>query len=176
MRDLREVRVWSRKPERREEFAHSCAEKFELNVRAAGTARECVEGADIVVTATSSKEPVVAAEWISPGTHINAAGSNWADRRELPTDLILDHNALVAVDSVEVGKIESGDLLIPLQERSGLSFPAVELADIIAGKRSGRTDSNQITIFKSNGLALEDIAVAGYVYGEALQRGIGQRH
>jgi ornithine cyclodeaminase len=88
---------------------------------------------------------------------------------------------LVAVDSVEVGKIESGDLLIPLQERGASAvptprFPAIEMADIIAGKRSGRTDSNQITIFKSNGLALEDIAVAGYVYGEALQRGIGQRH
>jgi ornithine cyclodeaminase/alanine dehydrogenase-like protein (mu-crystallin family) len=181
VRDLREVRVWSRKPERREEFAHSCAEKFELNVRAAGTARECVDGADIVVTATSSKEPVLAGEWISPGTHINAAGSNWATRRELPTDLILDLHALVAVDSVEVGKIESGDLLIPLQERSASAvpaprFPAIEIADIIAGKEPGRTAAGQITIFKSNGLALEDIAVAGYVYGEALQRGIGQRH
>ena len=87
---------------------------------------------------------------------------------------------LVAVDSVEVGKIESGDLLIPLQERSASAVPAPisgdEMADIIAGKAPGRTDAAQITIFKSNGLALEDIAVAGYVYGEALQRGIGQRH
>ncbi len=181
VRKLREVRVWSRKPEKRAEFAKSCAAKFGLNVRAVETARECVEGADIVVTMTGSKEPVLAGEWISPGTHINAAGSNWATRRELPTDLILDRNALVAVDSVEVGKIESGDLLIPLQERSASAvpaprFPAIEMADIIAGKAPGRTDAAQITIFKSNGLALEDIAVAGYVYGEALQRGIGQRH
>src|ERR1019366_580380 len=90
VRQLKEVRVWSRKPEKRAEFARRCAEKFGLAIRAAETARECVEGADIVVTATSSKEPVLAGEWISPGTHINASGSNWAERRELPTDLILN--------------------------------------------------------------------------------------
>ena len=84
VRQLKEVRVWSRKPEKRAEFARRCAEKFGLNVKAVETARECVEGADIVVTATSSKEPVLSSDWISPGTHINAAGSNWADRRELP--------------------------------------------------------------------------------------------
>jgi alanine dehydrogenase len=176
VRQLKEVRVWSRKPEKRAEFARRCTEKFGLNVRATGTTRECVEGADIVVTATSSKEPVLESAWISPGTHVNAAGSNWADRRELPTDLILDRGALVAVDSVEEGKIESGDLLIPMRERSGIAFPAVELAEIISGKRPGRINADQITIFKSNGLAVEDIAVAGYVYEEALRRGLGSRH
>jgi len=176
VRQLKEVRVWSRKPEKRAEFARRCTEKFGLNVRATGTTRECVEGADIVVTATSSKEPVLESAWISPGTHVNAAGSNWADRRELPTDLILDRGALVAVDSVEEGKIESGDLLIPMRERSGIAFPALELAEIISGKRPGRINADQITIFKSNGLAVEDIAVAGYVYEEALRRGLGSRH
>ncbi len=176
VRKLREVRVWSRKPDRRAKFAEACAAKFGLNVRAVDTARECVEGADIVATATSSKEPVLASEWISPGTHVNGSGSNWAERRELPTALILDRAALVAVDSVEVGKLESGDLLIPLRERAGTAFPAVELAEIVAGKRPGRTAASQVTIFKSNGLAVEDIAVAGYLYGEALKRGIGLRH
>jgi alanine dehydrogenase len=176
VRPLKEVRVWSRRPEKRAEFARRCAEKFGLNVRATETTRECIEGADIVVTATSSKEPIFEGAWISPGTHVNAAGSNWAERRELPTDLILDRAALVAVDSVEVGKIESGDLLIPLRERSGAAFLAVELSQIIAGKLPGRTNPDQITIFKSNGLAVEDIAVAGYVYEEALRRGLGRQH
>jgi alanine dehydrogenase len=176
VRPLKEVRVWSRRPEKRAEFARRCAEKFGLNVRATETTRECIEGADIVVTATSSKEPIFEGAWISPGTHVNAAGSNWAERRELPTDLILDRAALVAVDSVEVGKIESGDLLIPLRERSGAAFLAVELSQIIAGKLPGRTNPDQITIFKSNGLAVEDIAVAGYVYEEALRRGLGHQH
>jgi alanine dehydrogenase len=174
VRQLTEVRVWSRKAERRLEFARRCAAKFALNVRATETARECVEGADIVVTATSSKEPVIEASWIAPGTHVNGSGSNWAERRELPTELIYGRAAVVAVDSVEVAKLESGDLLIPLRDESRGPFPGVELAEIIAGKRPGRTSADQITVFKSNGLAVEDIAVAGYVYEEALKRGPGQ--
>jgi ornithine cyclodeaminase/alanine dehydrogenase-like protein (mu-crystallin family) len=175
VRELREVRVWSRKAERRAAFAERCAEKFHLSVKASATARECVEGADIVVTATSSRQPVIESAWISPGTHINAAGSNWAERRELPTELICDRGALITVDSVEVGKIESGDLLIPQRERGLASLPAVELCGIVAGKQAGRANADQITIFKSNGLAAEDIAVAGYIYEEALRRNLGQR-
>jgi ornithine cyclodeaminase/alanine dehydrogenase-like protein (mu-crystallin family) len=169
---LDEVRVWSRKPEKRIEFARQCSAKLDLNVRAVETARECVEGADIIATATSSKEPVLSSEWISPGAHINASGANWAERRELPSDLILDKSTLVAVDSVEVAKIESGDILIPLRERPEINFPAVELSQIVAGRRSGRASTDQITIFKSNGLAVEDIAVAGYIYEEALKRSV----
>lgn len=174
VRKLREVRVWSRKAERRTEFARRCAAKLGLEVRAAETARECVEGADIVVTATSSKVPVIEADWISPGTHVNGSGSNWAERRELPTELVFDKAAIVAVDSVEVANLESGDLLIPLRDKSRDVFPGVELADVIAGKIPGRTSAGQITVFKSNGLAVEDIAVAGYVYEEAVRRGLGQ--
>ena len=88
VRQLREVRVWSRKKDRREAFAAHCAEKFGLNVRAVDSARECVEGVDVVVTATSSREPVLESAWLAPGTHVNGSGSNWADRRELPADLI----------------------------------------------------------------------------------------
>ncbi len=176
VRRLREVRVWSRKPEKRTEFAQRCAEKFDLSVKAVETAQQCVEGADIVVTATSSKQPVFSSEWLSPGAHINASGSNWADRRELPADLIFGKAAVVAVDSVEVARIESGDILIPLRENPDAPFPGVELSEIVAGKRTGRTSDDQITVFKSNGLAVEDIAVAGYVYEEALKRGMGRNH
>jgi len=176
VRKLSEVRVWSRKRDRREEFARDCAERLNLNVKATETARECVEGADIVVTATSSKEPVFESAWIAPGTHVNATGSNWAERRELPAELVLERAAVVAVDSVEVAKLESGDLLIPLRAHSSVSFPGVELSEIVAGKRPGRTSAGQITVFKSNGLAVEDIAVAGYLYEEALRRGLGHNH
>lgn len=175
VRKLREVRVWSRKAERREEFAKRCGEKFKLNVKPMSTARECIEGADIVVTATSSKEPVFDTAWITPGAHVNATGSNWAERRELPAELVFETAAIVAVDSVEVAKLESGDLLIPLREPGRGAFPGVELSEIIAGKRPGRTTASQITIFKSNGLAVEDIAVAGYIYEEAGRRGLGRK-
>lgn len=170
-RKLKEVRVWSRKPEKRESFAARTAERLGLNVRPVATAEECVHQADIVVTVTNTIEPVLRSEWIAPGTHINAAGSNWPHRRELDSALVLNRGALVAVDSVEVGRIESGDLLIPMKESGSSELPACELADIIAGKKPGRTSPDQITIFKSNGLAVEDIAVAGYLYRQAAARG-----
>jgi alanine dehydrogenase len=176
VRQLREVRVFSRKQDRREEFARRCAAKFQLNVTPARTAREAVEGADIVVTATSSKDPVLESEWIAPGAHVNATGSNWAERRELPSDLVYKRAAIVAVDSIEVAKLESGDLLIPLRESNHNAFPGVELAGIVAHKQPGRTSADQVTIFKSNGLAVEDIAVAGHVYEEALRIGLGRSH
>jgi alanine dehydrogenase len=159
VRKLREVRVWSRKPERRAEFARKCTEKFGLNVKAMDTAHETVESAGVVVTATSSKEPVLESNWISPGTHINAMGSNWLTKRELPPDLVLQKADLVAVDSVEDAHLESGDLLIP-----GADFRGEELYDYIVGSKPGRTSPDQITIFKSNGLAAQDVACAGYVY------------
>lgn len=167
VRKLREVRVWSRSAEKRTAFAQRCSAKFGLNVRAAETARECVEGADIVTTATSSRQPVLDADWIAPGAHVNGSGSNWADRRELPSDLIFGKAAIVAVDSVEGAKMESGDLLIPMRESGSDVFPGVELSEIVAGLRPGRTNDAQITVFKSNGLAVEDIAVAGYLYEQA---------
>ena len=75
-----------------------------------------------------------------------------------------------------MAKIESGDILIPLSEKPGTAFPGVELSEIVAGKRPGRTSADQITVFKSNGLAVEDIAVAGYIYEEAVKRGMGRSH
>jgi len=168
VRQLREVRVWSRNAEKREAFAKRCATKFKLNVRSVETARECVEGAHIVNTATSSRQPVIESNWLTPGTHVNGSGSNWADRRELPGDLIFGKAAIVAVDSIEGAKMESGDILIPMQE-SGREFPGVELSEIVAGTRPGRASADQITVFKSNGLAVEDIAVAGYLYEQAIK-------
>jgi alanine dehydrogenase len=164
VRDLKEVRVWSRTPQKRDAFAKRCAEHYGLNAIAVGSAREAVEPAGIVVTSTSSREPVLESAWISPGTHVNAMGSNWLIKRELPTDLVMDRADLVTVDSVEDAHLESGDLMIPLNERPGASFRAVEFADVVAGKAPGRTGDQQITIFKSNGLAVQDVAVAGYLY------------
>ena len=159
VRKLTEVRVWSRKQERREAFAAKCAARFGLNVRAVETAREAVEGADIVVTATSSKEPVLESAWISPGTHVNAMGSNWLIKRELPTDLVLDCGALVTVDSVEDALLESGDLVTPMKERGLTAVPTINFSPDVK-----RESASQITMFKSNGLAIQDVVAAGYLY------------
>jgi ornithine cyclodeaminase len=139
------------------------AERTHIKAEPVETARDAVADAHVVVTATNAKEPVLEADWISPGTHINAVGSNQIGKRELPTELVYGKADLVTVDSVEQSKMESGDLMIPLKENGRLRYAAVEFTDIVAGRIAGRTDQGQITIFKSNGLAVEDVAAAGYV-------------
>ena len=101
-RPIREVRVWSRDAGKRAGFAAECSAAFQIPVTAAETAEQAVAGLDIVVTATNARDPVIASEWIAPGTHVNAMGSNQATRRELPTELILRADR-IAVDSLEQG-------------------------------------------------------------------------
>jgi alanine dehydrogenase len=153
VRKLREVRVWSRNEEKRHRFAE------QTGAKSVASAEEAVRGADIVVTATSAKDPVVQADWIADGAHgvhINAMGSNRADRRELPSDLV-KRAGLIAVDSIEQSKIESGDLLLAPVDWNDPRI--VELARV-----DRRPAGTPITIFKSNGLGVEDVAAAAYVY------------
>lgn len=156
IRNIRDFRVWSRNAQKRTEFAKR------HRLRAMETAQEAVEGADIVITATSSKEPVLDAAWVKPRAHVNAMGSNWANRRELPGDLV-NSAGLVVVDDRDAGLVEAGDLL-----QSGLPAEKwVELKEIAAGKVSP-PGGEQVTIFKSSGLAVEDVAAAGYVYEQVI--------
>jgi len=150
VRQLGDVRVWSRSPEKRYSFA------VETRTRAVESAEEAVRGADIVVTATWAKDPVLESAWISPGTHINAMGSNQAARRELPADLIARAD-LIAVDALDVAQIEAGDLI--LAEVDWDDPRIYELAQV-----TGRPDGDPVTIFKSCGLGVEDVAVAAYLY------------
>jgi alanine dehydrogenase len=150
VRDLKEVRVWSRSEEKRRAFAS------ETGSQATATAEEAVRGADIVVTATWSKDPVIEAAWIAPGTHINAMGSNQAQRRELPSDLIAMAD-LIAVDTIEAGKVESGDLLL-----APVDWNDPRIVDLAKVER--RPEGNPVTIFKSNGLGVEDVAAAAFLY------------
>jgi ornithine cyclodeaminase/alanine dehydrogenase-like protein (mu-crystallin family) len=163
VRPFEEVRVWSRSAEKRAAFAEEGRARFRANVLAAATAEQAVRGADVVVTATNSAEPVLADEWIAPGTHIDAMGSNQARRRELPGELVRRADLLVT-DSVEQSRMESGDLLLALGD-TGWERVA-ELKDVVAGTiRRGGPDA--ITIFKSNGLAVEDVIAAAAVYEKA---------
>lgn len=158
VRRLTEIRVWSRKPERRQAFAAKLTAQGFSGVVASESAEAVVRGADILVTATNAKEPVFNADWVSPGAHINATGSNQAKRRELPGE-ILEVAAVVAVDSKEQAEMESGDLLLARAEGKWKGENLIELQDAGA-----RTDPNAITVFKSNGLAIEDVVAAGWVY------------
>jgi alanine dehydrogenase len=174
VRPIREVSVWSRDAEKRARFAVECSAAFQIPVTAAETAQQAVAGKDIVVTATNARDPVIASEWIAPGTHINAMGSNQAARRELPAELIR-RAGRIAVDSVEQAKMESGDLLqaVPAAEWNQLSI--IEVKDLVAGKIPSRANPEEITIFKSNGLAVEDVICAGYVYEKGLELGRGAK-
>ncbi len=170
---VQNVQVWSRSPERRHEFASSCSKAFGIAVEAAASAKEAVQDADIIVTATNAREPVLEADWIAPGTHINAMGSNQAKRRELPAALVRRADRIV-VDSLEQSRMESGDLLLAFEEEDWKSTRLVELQDVVAGRSRVREHEAAVTIFKSNGLAVEDVTAAGYVYERALESNLGR--
>jgi len=176
VRQISEARVWSRDPSKRVAFAAESTASFGIPVRAVETAEQAVRGAQIVVTATNAKEPVLASEWIEPGTHINAMGSNQATRREIPAELVRRAD-LIVVDSIEQARLESGDLLMAGwtgQETGQEAYPTVvELKDVAAGRVQAPTSPRQITLFKSNGLAVEDVIAAAFVYERARAAGIG---
>jgi alanine dehydrogenase len=151
VRRIKTVRVWSRSEEKRRKFADECS------AEAMDSAADAVRGAQIVVTATNSAEPVLEDNWIAPGTMINAMGSNVGNRRELPSELVR-RAALVAVDSLEQAKIEAGDLLLADSWAN-----VVELQNV---KR--HFQPSQITIFKSLGIGVEDVAAGSFVYERTL--------
>jgi ornithine cyclodeaminase/alanine dehydrogenase-like protein (mu-crystallin family) len=152
VRTFGEVRVWS--PRHAGEFAR------EFGVRATATAEEAVHGADVVVTATSARTPVLHGEWLSPGAHVNAVGAPRPDWREL--DDAVFRRARLYVDSREAAPRESGDVI-----GSGAAIFA-ELGEVVAGTRPGRQSHDEITLFKSLGLAVEDVVAADLVYRKAL--------
>lgn len=151
VRSIREVRVWSRNPENIERFAK------EMNCTPTANAEEAVRGAHIVVTATTAKDAVLAAEWISPGTFIAAMGSNIANRRELPANLVLTAG-LIVVDDLEQARVEAGDLLLAYGGTEHWKN-VVELEHVKPGY-----DASRVTIFESLGIAVEDVAAAAYVF------------
>jgi ornithine cyclodeaminase/alanine dehydrogenase-like protein (mu-crystallin family) len=173
VRRLRRIRVWSRSPEKRAAFAARCREAFSVPIEAVATAREAVEGAPIVITATSAREPVLEAAWVAKDALVCAIGSNHPARRELPAELIWSARRIV-VDSIEQARIESGDLLLALPVEQWHTLPLVELQEIAVRGRSDETQEG-LSIFKSNGLGVEDVYAAGWVYERALEQGRGQR-
>jgi len=164
--------VWSRDPSKRAAFAAETTARFGVPVHAVETAEQAVRGAQIVVTATYAKEPVLSSEWVGPGAHINAMGSNQATCREIPAELVRRADS-IAVDSIEQARMESGDLLMAMNEQDWSSPRIVELKDVVTDRVEVRTAPHQVTLFKSNGLAVEDVIAAAFVYERARAVGIG---
>ena len=173
VRRMTEVRAFSRSAEKREKFAREMTEALKIPVSAVGSAEAAVRDADIVVTSTTSTSPVMEGRWLEPGTHINAIGANFPQKRELDSQAVERCNVIV-VDSREQSKMEAGDLIHVFREDAGRWSDVRELADIVSGKLAGRTGANEITLFKSNGIAMEDIVVAARIFEMAQERRIGK--
>ncbi|MDQ4002447.1 MAG: ornithine cyclodeaminase family protein, partial [Actinomycetota bacterium] len=128
---------------------------------------------DIVVTVTSSKEPVLRGEWLKPGAHVNAAGSNFLFKTEIDRDVV-KRSSLVTIDSREELGLEAGNLLQGIETGTVLPEAIRELGQVVAGQINGRQNPEDITLFASQGLALEDLAAARLVYDRALEQGVGR--
>jgi ornithine cyclodeaminase/alanine dehydrogenase-like protein (mu-crystallin family) len=173
VRPVRLVKAYGRDPERRRRFAGEMEELLRVTVQPAETPEETVRGSDIVITITSAREPVFDGTWLEPGAHVNAAGSNYLIKREID-DTAVRRSAVIAVDDLAQAKLECGDLLYPI-ERGLVRWSQVhELGDIVAGFVPGRRSDEEITLFESQGIAIEDVAVARRVYELARARGMGQ--
>jgi ornithine cyclodeaminase/alanine dehydrogenase-like protein (mu-crystallin family) len=151
VRDFREVRVWSPRN------ARAFAERF--GVRLAPSAEDAVRGADVVLVATTSRTPVLLGEWLSPGMHVNAVGAPRPDWRELDDEVL--RKAKLYVEQREAASRESGDVIA-----GGNIF--AEIGEVLAGRKPGRESAEEITLFKSVGVAAEDLASAELVYRNAL--------
>jgi len=172
VRSLRRVKVFARNAERLGSFCKTMAERLQLDIVPAASAEETVRGSDIVSTVTTSATPLFDAKWLAPGTHINAAGSNSLIRRELGED-VLKACSLIVVDSVDSALKEAGDLLPWLEKGRLNERQLVELGDVLNACHPGRTTADEITLFESQGLAIQDIAVAVRLEALARERGLG---
>ena len=173
VRTLRDVRVWSPTPDHRSAFVREMRPRVDASIVAAASARDAVDGADLVVLATASREPVVHSEWIAEGAHICAVGACRPDQREMDTELV--RRGRVFVDSREGALAEAGDLVIPLKAGAFAdTHLRGELGEVALGTVAGRTSSDDVTIFKSLGMAVEDVAAAHLAYIKAAERGLGR--
>ncbi|HEY9226603.1 MAG TPA: ornithine cyclodeaminase family protein [Gemmatimonadaceae bacterium] len=174
VRQIRRVRVWSRNHDNARKLADYAQREFGVHASVSTIAAEAVKGADIICATTSSNDPVLFGDWIAPGTHINAVGVSQPHARELDTDAVV--RSRLYVDRRESALKEPGDILVPLREGAISAEHIVgEIGEVLIGRVPARRDANEITLFKSLGLAIEDLASAAYVYAEAVRTGAGVR-
>jgi ornithine cyclodeaminase/alanine dehydrogenase-like protein (mu-crystallin family) len=172
VRPIREIRVWSPRAASREAFCADVKKVNKIHLIPVSSEEEAVRGADVLITATTSTSPVVQGAWLKPGVHINAIGANFEHRRELDSATVAAAK-FIATDDTEQVRYESTDLAVPVSEGK-LSWDQVHsLGDVVAGKIKGRNTRDEITLFKSLGVAIEDVALAARAYEKALKLGVG---
>jgi ornithine cyclodeaminase/alanine dehydrogenase-like protein (mu-crystallin family) len=173
VRPIKRVLVFARTAESREAYARTLEKELGVEVRAAHSAEACVSEANVVVTITKSAVPVFRGEWLTKGTHVNVAGANSGDRREVDGETVL-RSAIKVTDHVEQAMLEAGEFR-DLVAANKLKWSDVrELGELVMGNLQGRKSSSDITLFKSLGIALEDVAFGELVYQRALAAGVGK--
>jgi thiomorpholine-carboxylate dehydrogenase len=170
VRPLRRVRVWSPNPDSRTAFGREMQPRTKAPITICTSAREALDGADVVVLATFARAPVVRSEWIADGAHICAVGACRPDQREMDSALV--SRGRLFVDSRTAALTEAGDVLLAMKD--GAVSIAGELGELAAGLVAGRGSPDEVTIFKSLGMAVEDIAAAYLAYVKAAERGLGR--
>ncbi|MGH7496753.1 MAG: ornithine cyclodeaminase family protein [bacterium] len=171
-RRISRVRVWSRHFDRAQAFAERNSAEHNIRIEIVRAARDAVENADIICTVTSSKEPILLGQWLAAGAHVNAVGSSTPVARELDTEAVV--RARLFVDRRESTLNEAGDFLIPRKEGAITDAHIQgEIGEVLTGEIRGRTTQEEITLFKSLGLAVEDVAAAHHLYQKATREGSG---
>jgi ornithine cyclodeaminase len=174
VRTFERARIAGRTASKARDFVSELSSKYGFRMEAVDSVEKAVRGADVIVTATSSAEPVLRRAWLEPGAHINAVGSCSPKKRELDTETVLASTFFV--DRRESTLNEAGDYIVPASEGAvGPDHIRGEIGEILIGKASGRTSPDEITIFESQGLAIEDLATAQFLYRKALETGTGAR-
>ncbi len=172
-RDLKKAYVYDVSPEAAGSFKTDMSNKLNLDIEIAGSAGDIINNCDIICTATSAPEPIFDGNTVKDGAHINGIGSHTPNARELDT-AIIKRSKFIA-DSYEACLKEAGDIMIPIQEGAiDKNHMFAELGEVITGKKPARENDSEITLFKSNGLAIQDVATAKLIYDKAVAAGIGQ--
>jgi ornithine cyclodeaminase/alanine dehydrogenase len=167
VREVEKIKVYDAVPNRKREFAEEMSKKLGIDITPVDSAEEATRNCDIIITATTSSEPVIKAEWLTSGTHINAIGSYYPHTRELDTKTIV--KAKVVVDLKEAALQEAGDIIIPIKEGAiTTGHIYAELSEVVSGKKAGRVDDREITVFKTVGLAIQDAAATRLVIDKVL--------
>jgi alanine dehydrogenase len=169
VRPISEIKVYSPTPENRERFCREVSMAFGVRAEPVASYESAVKDSDIIISATTSSTPVVLGQWLKAGAHINAIGANYEHRRELDTAAV-QSASFIAADDPEQARYEATDLVEPVKE-GALSWDRVHsLADVVAGNVKARTFAKDITLFKSLGVAIEDVALAARAYEKALEQ------
>ena len=172
VRPLRRVRVWSRDDAHAREFAEREAQRAGIPIEVTRSAEAAVKGADLICTTTAASEPILQGEWLSPGAHVNAVGSSFATHRELDATAV--KRARLYTDCRESASNEAGDFLIAKREGAfGDEHLLGELGEVLLGRVPGRRSPDDITLYKSLGVAVEDLAAASFLLQRAAETNCG---